>query len=462
MAEFKETEMKLDVGQVIDGGGWTPYQKLLVAGTALTIIVDGVDNQLLGNVIPSLMEEWTLPRGAFSTALAMSPLGMLIGGAVGGLLGDRIGRRTALLLSVFAFAMMTALTSTASNVTMLGALRFLAGLGLGGAMPNAAALASEYVPRRQRPLAVTLTIVCIPLGGMLAAFAAARVIPAFGWHALFLGGGLIPLVLAAILVFVLPESPRYLAGRPRRWPELIALLKRFGHPVPRETTFVHAATGQSGKPQLHLRALFSADLRRDTLALFGSFFFCLLANYLVFLLLVPTLTGARFSKSAANDLLGWWNIGGVGGALLGALFIQRFGSKATMLGLTLVTIAGAASLAAKPLDPENTRNLLLMCIVTAAALNGVQTAMYALAAHVYPTSIRGTGLGTSVAVGRIGNILAPYVGNLSLDHGGAQSYFLTIALASMAVFLALVMVRNHIPRSVKEPGVPVLAAPAEE
>ena len=159
----------IDVGYVLDEGQWTTYQKLLILATALTIVLDGVDNQLLGNAIPSLMKEWSLSRGAFATVLALSPLGMMFGGALGGMLGDRIGRRAALLSSVLSFAVLTLAVSAVNGLFLLGVFRFLAGFGLGGAMPNAAALASEYVPRRQRPFAVTLTIVCIPLGGTLAA-----------------------------------------------------------------------------------------------------------------------------------------------------------------------------------------------------------------------------------------------------------------------------------------------------
>src|SRR5215813_6231208 len=192
----------VNVGKLLDEGNWTGYQKLLIFGTALTIILDGVDNQLLGNAVPLLMKEWSLARGAFSTVLALSPFGMMIGGAVGGILGDRIGRRTALLLSVISFAVLTLAISTVNGLMMLGTLRFLAGLGLGGAMPNAAALSSEYVPRRQRPFAVTLTIVCIPLGGSLAGFVGAQVLPHFGWRGLFLVGGILPLVIAAVLLKV--------------------------------------------------------------------------------------------------------------------------------------------------------------------------------------------------------------------------------------------------------------------
>jgi len=433
----------IDVGYVIDEGRWTTYQKLLILGTALTIILDGVDNQLLGNAVPSLMKEWSLTRGAFSTVLALSPFGMMIGGAIGGLLGDRIGRRTALLFSMLSFAVLTLAISTVNGLMLLGVLRFLAGLGLGGAMPNAAALASEYVPRRQRPFAVTLTIVCIPLGGTLAAFLSARVLPAYGWRMLFVLGGIIPIVLAVLLFRVLPESPRFLASRRERWGELIAVLRKIGHDIPSDATFVEAGGTHVQKSKASMRDLFVPEFRRDTLGLFGSFFFCLLVNYVGILLLVATLTGAGFTQPAASNALGWWNIGGVAGAIVGALIIQRFGSRLTMLGLSAVAIASAFIVAAMPIDPQS-MSLLLMLIVLGGTLNAVQTTMYALAANVYPTEIRGTGIGTAVAVGRIGNVLASYTGNFALDIGGSPAYFSSFGIGMVVVFMSLAVIRRHI------------------
>src|SRR5690242_12444932 len=191
------------------------------------------------------------------------------------MLGDRVGRRTALVGSVLAFALPTLAIAAVPGVTMLGLFRFLAGLGLGGAMPNAAALASEYVPLRRRPFAVTLTIVCIPLGGTLAGFFGASILPAYGWRALFLVGGIVPLVLSAILWKVLPESPRYLARDRARWPELTALLNRLGHNVPANAVYMDSREKAVAKASVG--ALLVPEFRRDTLALCAAFFFCLLS-----------------------------------------------------------------------------------------------------------------------------------------------------------------------------------------
>ena len=153
----------IDAGQLLDRGRWTRYQKFLIFATAVTIVLDGVDNQLLPNAVPTLIQEWGRPRREFTNALAIGPFGMMLGGLFGGIVGDRWGRRPALLGSVLTFGAFTTALAFVNSIEALAVVRFLAGLGLGGAMPNAATLASEYVPARNRPLAVTLTIVSILL-----------------------------------------------------------------------------------------------------------------------------------------------------------------------------------------------------------------------------------------------------------------------------------------------------------
>jgi MFS transporter, AAHS family, 4-hydroxybenzoate transporter len=442
----------VDVGAVIDEGRWTGYQKLLILGTAMTIILDGVDNQLLPNAVPFIAPEWGVPNSAFRNALATGPFGMMIGGLLGGVMGDRYGRRTALLGSVVAFAVLTVAIAFVDSIWALGVLRLIAGVGLGGAMPNAAALASEYVPRRQRPFAVTLTIVCIPLGGFVASTMAGLVGPTYGWRALFIAGGLMPVVLAVVLAKVLPESPRYLASDRTRWPELTRTLRRMGHELPDDVTYVEAQNTGTARAKVTVADLFAPVFRRDTAGLFGSFFFCLMVNY-VAIQLVPSMLrdSGGFSPAAAAGGLQWVNIGGVIGAIAGALVIQALGSRITMLGMSAVAIVCSMVMAGMKLDPTDSFALMAMFLVTGGLLNAVQTTMYALAAHVYPTQIRSTGVGTAVAFGRVGNVLAVYVGGFALDRGGPAGYFTSWAVLMALVLVSLAIIRHHIPRASAAP-----------
>jgi AAHS family 4-hydroxybenzoate transporter-like MFS transporter len=280
--------------------------------------------------------------------------------------------------------------------------------------------------------------------------------PTYGWQALFIAGGVVPIFLAAVLWKVLPESPRYLVRRRHRWPELTKTMRRIGHDVPDDVEYVEAAVGGGPVKKAAIRDLFAPQYFRDTLGLFGSFFFCLMANYVVIQLLTSTLRDqVGFTPAAAPSGLSWVNIGGVGGAILGALVIQRIGSRVTMLGMSAAAIVFSMILATMDLDPNNTFALMAMLLVTGGLLNAVQTTMYALAAHVYPTEIRSTGVGTAVAFGRIGNILAVYVGGAALDFGGVSGYFNSWAVLMALVFISLAVVRRHVPRNA-----PVAAAHA--
>ena len=435
----------IDATQLLDSGRWSGYQKLLILATAVTIVLDGVDNQLLPNAVPTLIQEWGRPRREFTDALAIGPFGMMLGGLFGGIVGDRWGRRPALLGSVLIFGAFTAALAFVNSINALAVIRFLAGVGLGGAMPNAATLASEYVPARNRPLAVTLTIVSIPLGGALAGELAAIVIPTFGWRVLFAAGGLISIVVAAVLWWLLPESPSFLARHRDRWPQLVRVLRRAGHEIPDEAVFVVRAQG----PQTRggFGRLFAGDRARDTVGIWVAFFFGLMTYYVVVLLLPVILTApdVGFSQPTASRALAMWNYGGVLAAVLGAVAMQRVGSRVAMLGMAAAAVICGTLLAFLPLDPSRTATLLLVILLAGAFVNGVQTTMYALVAHIYPTEIRSTGVGTAVAIGRIGNVLAAYAGSFALDRGGTSGYFLTWSGFMLVVLLALASIRRHVP-----------------
>jgi AAHS family 4-hydroxybenzoate transporter-like MFS transporter len=189
----------IDVGALVDRSPWTLYQKSLTALAALAVIFDGFDIQILGFAIPSLMREWHVARAAFAPVLALGLAGMVAGSPIAGYCGDRYGRRPTLIGCIALFGLATVATAFVHSVAALAVLRFVTGMGAGGAVPNAGALVAEFAPARRRPTAVKLTIVCVPLGGMLGGLIAAWVLPAFGWRALYEIGGAMPLGCALIL-----------------------------------------------------------------------------------------------------------------------------------------------------------------------------------------------------------------------------------------------------------------------
>lgn len=394
---------------------WTGYQKWLVLLTALTIVFDGVDNQLLGVSIPTIMKEWSVPRSAFSPIVSLGYVGMILGGAAAGIAGDRFGRRTTLLISTASFGAMTlASAAFAHDTRSLAILRFLTGIGLGGAVPNAATLAAEFVPRHLRSMAVTLTIVCVPLGATMAGLLGSQVLAHSGWRPLFVIGGAIPLVYAAILFFLLPESPRYLA-------------RREAPPAP-------------------VAALFQQDLRSDTLALWGSAMSGLLAVYLGFSWLPSVLTAAGFTPAVASNGITAFNLGGVAGAIGGGLAFSRVGSRIAMLAMAGGAIAGTVALSLMTIEASMARlPLFALLTISGGLINAVLTTMYALATNVYASEIRATGTGVAISVGRIGAILSGYAGAWALEYGGSAAYFGLMAAAMCVCFGMLASVRRHVP-----------------
>ena len=442
----------MDVGRLLDEGHWGGYQRSLVLLTAIAVVFDGADIQLLGIALPAIMREWAAARSVFAPILAAGLLGMMLGGAVAGMMGDRLGRRFALIGSVLVFGAMTAATSIVNGPIALAAVRFLAGFGLGGAVPNAAALASEFVPRRHRSFAVTLTIVCIPVGGALAGFAAIRVLPALGWRWLFVIGGLAPIAMGLLLLRLLPESPRYLARHRARWGELAGSLRRMGLVVHDGAAFVDSS--ERVLTRASVGALFARDFRRDTLALWGAFFFCLLAVYLGFNWVPSLLNAAGMSPTAGSVGITAFNLGGVVGALGGALAFPRFGSRVTMLTMAGGAVLGALGLRLMPLTASSAVTpIILMLGVTGGLINAVQTTMYALAAQMYPTTVRATGVGAAAAIGRGGAIASTYAGAWALERGGSSSFFTLIATAMVVALISLALVRRHIPGAfTRSPG----------
>jgi len=434
----------VDVAALLDGSQWSTYQKLLTALAALAVIFDGFDIQILGFAIPSLIREWHAARADFGPVLAIGLAGMVIGSPLAGYCGDRFGRRAALIGCMATFGVATFATAFVDGLWELTVLRFITGMGAGGALPNATALAAEFAPLRRRAAAVKLTIVCVPLGGMLGGLIAARVLPAFGWRALYIIGGIAPLVFTLVLWRVLAESPRFLARRPAQWPQLSGALARMGHVLPEDTVFEDSAEPRNAR-RASLRTLFGPALARDTMGLWIAFFFCLGSIYLVFGWLPAMLTSRGLSISAASSGLAVYNLGGVLGVLLWTVLMTILGSRRPILSGALACAASALALLLVPIQAHGDSTLLLAGLgINGLLANAVQTSMYALAAHVYPTTVRATGVAYASAIGRVGAVLTSLFG-AALIQAGTAAYWYALAGAMVCAFAGLAWVRSHFP-----------------
>ncbi len=442
-APSEQTRSGVNIGELLDNGPFTVFQIAVVVLAATAIVMDGVSNQLIGFAIPSMAREWALKPGAFAPAVAAGLFGMSIGSVSAGICADRFGRRWVLIACVFFFGVANCVTTLATGVLSLSVLRFLGALGVGGAIPLASTLTAEFTPLRPRTVAVTSTVVCTPLGGIVAGIFAARLLPVHGWRALFLAGGAMPIVLLVLLLAALPESPRFLARRPKRWQELTRLLRRMKRPVAPDSEFIEPADPTCAQRE-GFSSIFGERYRRDTLALWGSFFMCLLAIYTTFSWLPTMLVSAGLSSTVASGGLTAWNCGGVLGAIVCALAIARFGSRWPML----VCCAGAvvSVLFVRQIDLHSHTALMLYGLgAHGFFVNAVQSTMFALAAFVYPTSIRATGTASAVAVGRVGAIISAFAGAAVIVAAGPSGYLLMIACLITLTMIALALVEHHIP-----------------
>ena len=433
----------MDIGRVLDDGPFSGMQKMVIFLAAMAIVLDGFDGQMIGFAIPLIIKEWGITKEAFAPAVASGLIGMAVGMAIAGIVADRIGRRLVLAFSVLLFGVATVAIGFSHNVLAIILLRFVAGLGIGGALPCASTMTAEYAPARVRTLAVTITIVCYPLGGALAGLFAAEVLPAYGWRGLFWIGGAIPTAFALLMFALLPESPRFLAHHRERWGELVKLLARMGRSTPADTVFTDAAEQSAGE-KAGFRSLFEGGLARDTLALCAAFFMVVLALYTTFSWLPTMLANEGVPVTTASQGLTAYNFGGVFGALLCAFFINRFGSRWPMTLACLIAAASAFAMAG--MNVVNNVGLLIFGFgVHGMFVNAAQVSLYALCAYVFPTNVRATGTATALAVGRLGGIVSSFVGAAVITQGGAGGYLTLLAVTMVAAALAVLVVRRHIP-----------------
>jgi AAHS family 4-hydroxybenzoate transporter-like MFS transporter len=358
--------------------------------------------------------------------------GLMIGALLFGPLADRIGRKKIIIFSTLAFGIGTLVTAFVQDVNSLLAVRFLTGLGLGGAMPNAIAMTSEFNPRRRRATMVMIMFCGFSIGAALGGFLAAALIPHFGWRSVFVAGGIAPLLLVPVLALWLPESVRFLAltGRAhQRVAGLLGLINPKAAFAPGAQFVIHEAE-LPGIPVLHL---FRGGRAAVTLLLWVVFFMSLLDLYFLSNWLPTVLNDLGASVSSAAAIGSMLQVGGVVGTFALGSVIDRFSFRA----LALVYFIAVFAIGAIGQLGHSVVFVTMAIFAAGFCIVGGQIAANALAAGFYPTSVRATGVGWALGIGRVGSIIGPLGGGALLTmKWSTASVFLAAALAALCAALA--------------------------
>jgi len=422
----------IDVVDFIDRQPVGGFQIRVLLTCAAVLFLDGFDTQAIGYVAPALAKEWGLSKAALGPVFSAGLFGLMIGALVLGPLADRVGRKTIIILSTLAFGIGALATAMVQDVTTLLVIRFLTGLGLGGAMPNAIAMTSEFNPQRRRATMVMIMFCGFSVGAALGGMLAAGLIPYLGWRSVFVVGGVAPLIMVPILALRLPESVRFLAlhgSAPARVAELL------GRISPRtafasDARFVINETPLAGLPVTHL---FREGRAATTLLLWVVFFMSLLDLYFLSNWLPTVLNDLGASVSEAVVIGSMLQVGGVVGTFALGSLIDRFSFRA----LALVYFGAVFAVGA---IGQLSHSALLVTIAIFAAgfcIVGGQISANALAAAFYPTSVKATGVGWALGIGRIGSIVGPVVGGVLLEQKwSAPAVFMAAAGAALCAALA--------------------------
>ena len=427
----------VQVQEIIDKSKFSKFHITLLFWSFVLIAFDGYDLVVYGTVVPVLIEEWGISSLYAGTLSSYGLFGMLFGAIGFGILADRIGRKKVIIITVVLFSLFTMLCGFVNSPETFGILRFLAGLGLGGIMPNVIALLTDYSPRKHRGKIVAIVLCGYSIGGILAPILGITLMPTFGWESIFWVAG-IPLVLIPFFYVLLPETPRYLLKK-GRIVELAKTLQKVSHEQNIDASMNFIIETQEVMEKKGPLALFSENRTRSTLLFWLAFFSCLLMVYGLNTWLPNLMIQSGYGLTSSLVFL----IALQGGAIVGSLIMgplaDKYGFKKVLVPMYA---SGAISLTLLGFGGGQVWVFILVMISGAATI-GSQNIIQAYVSQYYPAFIRSTALGTSSGIGRIGGMMGPILGGILLGYVLPNyQYFLAFAIPGMIAALAVACISS--------------------
>jgi AAHS family 4-hydroxybenzoate transporter-like MFS transporter len=399
----------VQVSRLLDQRGLRSFHYSLIFWCVLLSLIDGYDIAAIAFAAPHLVREWGLKPGQLGPVFSASLVGILFGSALFGWIGDRYGRKIALISSNLLFGVFTLAAAHATNLEQLSWLRLLAGLGIGGVIPNIVAINTESAPRKFKATLALIAVGFVPIGGAIPGVVAATLVPTHGWQILFTIGGIVPIVLAVLGLFTLPESIKFMAlheSQRAKMEKTLAALDP-GFKVPPNATFIIEDEQQF--PGFNPVYLFRQGLHLIT-PLLWLLFALNLMGYFFLLSWTPTLMAMLKLPPSVGALAGAMiQIGGTVGSLALARWFerQRFFAIAIVFVIAVPIVASIGFA-----GTTSTTALAIATFFAGFCVLGIQTGINVAGALVYPTSLRANGSGWELGIGRIGSIIGPLVGAL--------------------------------------------------
>jgi AAHS family 4-hydroxybenzoate transporter-like MFS transporter len=445
---------------VIDVSATIERQKLggfligLVAISWVITFFDGFDSQAIAFAAPYLATEYHLDRFMMGNIFSMGLVGTLIGGFCFGYLGDRVGRRPAIILATAAFGLLTLAFVLAEGYVSLLGLRLVDGIALGGMLPLSWALNIEYAPKRFRSTVVTLVMIGYSVGIALGGPAANFLIPRFGWQALFAVGGILSLIAALALLLVLPESARFLASKGWRPERVASLLRRLtGEAIPANAKFVvgdEAGEAKDFKPAL----LFRGQLRLITPLLWLAYIASSMAVFFLATWTPLVFEALNFTRAQAA-LAGSMN---AAAGAIGGLILMRFTDNLGAIAITTMPLIAVPLLLVAAFVDVGQAGFFALFALIALFLIGGHFGLHSIAGIFYPSAYRGNGAGWATSVAKIGSIAGPFAAGLILSTSLPVRYIFAVLAICPAVFVVCIFIVGRLHSSILRQETRALAA----
>jgi len=423
----------LNIDALVDEQRFGWFNVNLLLWSFLAMLADGFDISAIASAAPELARVWHLPAKAFGPAFSASLVGILFGAPMLGIFGDRFGRRTAIVSGCLIYGLATLATVWAANLGQVAALRFLAGAGLGGLMPNTIALNAELAPARLRATLIVLMFTGITTGSGLPGHIQAWLIPKFGWQVMFWIGGLAPLMVAAGLWLRLPESVKYLASRPERRAELFGVVRRLRRDlsIADDAQFTAAPLAPTPTSGPGLAQIFSGALAWITPLLWVCFAMALMANFFLTSWLPLILENSGLTAQQSGVATSCYHYGGTVGGLLVSLVLARFG----FLAVALLFLLAAPAIAAIGIPGIPYAALATFITLAGFCTLGAQFGNNAASGLLYPTAFRSRGVGWALGIGRFGSVVGPLLGGILIGRKIPLPHLFAFAAIPMAAGL---------------------------